>query len=320
MKKIFSISVIFISIAILQGCGPKTFAVKNSELSTAPYHLKDKTSNETLSVKAVQTAGKRPFSFGKLKINLELNGEPVEPIKYLEYNVLNELADKGIQIESAKGSENVLSVTQFYIRNHRTNGYTPFITFSNFKGTLAHAGGTETIAAYVKRGKVPVWSFNEVIEPTLNEPLALISKEVAAKINQIIFGYRISDQQVKDLVADIHSNADEKDTYLKVYELGFGNNQSAIKDLVEMTKSDEEYVRLAAISSLGILKAESHIDLLWSIYQDSKIWQDRAMALKALGDISSEPALSKLKQAQTETKQENEKAIKWFAEVFDLYL
>ena len=46
-----------------------------------------------------------------------------------------------------------------------------------------------------------MWSFDEIIEPTFNEPLNLLTKELAAKINQRVFMLAASDKQVTDLVA-----------------------------------------------------------------------------------------------------------------------
>lgn len=306
---------------ILQGCGPKTFTVKNSTLETEAYTTSTSSSDiNDIAFKSSKTAAHKPFSNGKLAINLHIDGAPVEPVAYLRNNVIKELNSKGVDINDHVNSETILNIEQFYLRNHRTNGYTPFITFGNFKGDLIYANETYPISAFVKRGKVPVWSFNEVIEPTLNEPLALISKEVAAKINRVVFKRQISDAQVDALVADIEANAEDKKSFLKVYELGFGNNNRAIKSLTAFSRYDEEYIRLAAISSLGILQDESQIDYLWSIFETGSSWQDRAMALKALGDINTAASRTKLLQAKPIINQDKERAINWFNEILELYL
>lgn len=313
--------VLVLGFIMLQGCGPKTYVVKNSELETEAFATSNSPANiDDIAFKSLKTAGQKPFSNGKLPINLNIDGAPVDPVAYLRNNVIKELNDKGIEVNGEVSSETSLNIKQFYLRNHRTNGYTPFITFGNFEGNLVYAGQTYPISAFVKRGKVPVWSFNEVIEPTFNEPLALISKEVAAKINRIIFNRQISDDQVDALVADIKANSKDKKAYLKVYELGFGNNEKANASLVEFTRHDEEYIRLAAISSLGVMQDESQMEHLWTIFETAKTWQDRAMALKALGDINTAASLDKLEQAKPIINQDKKRAILWFNEILDLYL
>lgn len=310
-----------LSVLLLQGCGPKTFEVKNSDLYATPFSIQDASSSKnSLAFNSQESAGSKSFSHGRLAVNLNLDGNPVEPKEYLQHNVLQELKAKGIDVSEDATSESVLNIEQFYIRNHRTNGYTPFITFSTFKGSLNFNNQSHDIAVFVKRGKVPVWSFNEVLEPTYNEPLALTSKEVAAKINRVMFGQRISDEQVNELVNKIDANPKDKKSYLLVYELGFGNNNAAINHLVEFSKYEEEYIRLAAISALGTLQADSQVDHLWSIYNDSTSWQDRAMALKALGDIGTAASMDKLDVAKSNISNEKKKAKTWFNEILDLYL
>lgn len=75
---------------------------------------------------------------------------------------------------------------------------------------------------------------------------------------------------------------------MDVYQLGFSNNKLAIPELVKLTKHSSEYIRLAAISSLGIMRAVDQFDLLVRLYQNKGgLWQDRAMALKAIGDLGT---------------------------------
>jgi HEAT repeat protein len=77
-------------------------------------------------------------------------------------------------------------------------------------------------------------------------------------------------------------------SFLDVYALGFTNNRRALPKLVELTKDADEYVRLAAISSLGTMGAVEQYGLLKSIYESKDaIWQDRAMAMKSIGDLNT---------------------------------
>ena len=78
-----------------------------------------------------------------------------------------------------------MSIKRLHIQNARVSGFSPFITFTSVRADLMTPRGSQRITAYIKRGKVPVWSFDEVIEPTYNEPLGLLTKELAAKIRDV---------------------------------------------------------------------------------------------------------------------------------------
>ena len=140
------------------------------------------------------------------------------------------------------------------MQNMRTNAYTPFITLTYISADVETAGGTKRIGTFVTRGKTPVWSFEEIIEPTFNQPLSLGVQEFASKIANFAYGFRASDETVKSLTAKING-ARTPNTFLDVYALGFTNNPAAIDTLVGLAKDEQEYVRQAAISSLGNIGA-----------------------------------------------------------------
>jgi hypothetical protein len=73
-----------------------------------------------------------------------------------------------------------------------------------------------------------------------------------------------------------------------VYELGFGNNARAIRQLVSLSTSTDGDVVRAAMSSLGVLRANQHLDLLVKEAESTENdWEDRAVALKAIGDLGT---------------------------------
>ncbi len=110
------------------------------------------------------------------------------------------------------------------------------------------------------RRKVPVWSFNEVIDPTYNDPLHLVAKELAAKLGRLLFDARLSDEQIDQLIARTTGPAANS---LDVYDLGFSNNAHAVTQLVTLCSAGREGdVVRAAMSSLGVLRASEHLDLL----------------------------------------------------------
>ena len=227
---------------------------------------------------------------------------------------------RGVPTKVVDAGDIVIDVNKLEIRNHRTNGFTPFISLTMLSTDVSLNGQTKRISAYIKRGKVPVWSFDEIVEPTLNEPLDLLVKEFSAKLSNKVYGTKISDKEVNVLIDKIDNNLGNGSTYIDVYQLGFGNNQSAVPALVNYTGNESEYIRLAAISSLGILQAEEHIGLLKSIYTNAETWSDRAMAVKAIGDIGTPEALEFLKEAKVDLASKNSKEQSWTKEIIGLYL
>ena len=90
---------------------------------------------------------------------------------------------------------------------------------------------------------------------------------------------------------------------------------------MQLTQHADEYVRLAAISGLGTLGAKDQFTLLRGIYDRREaIWQDRAMALKSIGDLGTPE--SRALMAEELKRWESAKADKeatWTAQVIRLY-
>lgn len=318
MKKL----ILLASFILIQGCAPTSYLVKTPTPSTIGYKNVDITSSKSLVVNDNRAKEEKTFSSGVLNAELKVNGAPIDPIDYLKKNTELELLSRGIPVNIDSSDSLDIDVQTFKMVNHRSNGFSPFVTFTYLKADVNVGDQKESISVFIRRGKVPVWSFDEIIEPTLNEPLSLLVKELTAKINSIVFKQSISDADVEALVQKIKTktktNGKDKASYLDIYQLGFGNNQSAIPYLKELTSSKSEYKRQAAISSLGILKAVDDIRFLKSIYTDGNSWTDKAMALKAIGDLGTEDAIAFLKQEQVAFANEHKK--NWVNELVNLYL
>jgi HEAT repeat protein len=225
---------------------------------------------------------------GRIRMELtSADNKPFDPVPWLASQTVKELAARGVpvQLVTDQASASTVAVRLLQIENRRVSGFSPFETFTSLKADVTSPKGTQRVAAFIMRGKVPVWSFDEVIDPTYNDPLDLVAKELAAKLNQILFGARVSDAQVDELIAKTNGATV---SFRDVYELGFGNNARAIPQLVTLSASQDGYVMRAAISSLGILRADQHFDLLVKQAENAKgSWEDRAIALKAIGDLGT---------------------------------
>lgn len=322
MKKSLPLGLGGVLVALLiQGCAPSSYKVNAPSASEYVYAGAETAAPLELNVKDARAENEKTFSYGILKANLMMNNKLIEPITYISEYTTKELQARGIDAQATDNANVNVSINKLYIRNHRSNGFSPFVTFSLLSADVTTPTGKERVGIFIKRGKVPVWSFDEVIEPTFNEPLSLLVKELAAKINGLTVKQAISNDQVAKLVAEINAQPAPANAYLKVYQLGFGNNKTAIKSLVELSKNADEYVRLAAISSLGILKANSELDYLKGIYTSSSLWQDRGMALKAICDIGTPEALAFAKQAKADLNKpgKDKDDIAWTNEILNLY-
>ncbi len=315
IKKTLLLSAVLLG---LQACAPSAYNIDKPEPSTISY-ANPAESQESLHLIDSRPELEKMFSYGVLKAELLDNKTPVEPIEFLQKHTQAELKARNINAQLAAQGKNI-HINKFVVRNHRTNAYTPFITFTMLSADIMSDEGSKRIALFIKRGKTPVWSFDEIIEPTFNQPLDLAIKEFVAKLNNHLFHQAMTDEEVQALIARIN-NADDADTaYQDVYQLGFSNNPLALDTLLELTNNDDEYIRLAAISGLGTIKAESSLERLKEIYATADIWQDKAMALKSIGDIGTDEARNFLVVASNELQSANDKERLWSQEVIDLYL
>jgi hypothetical protein len=206
------------------------------------------------------------------------------------------------------------------MQNYRKNGYTAYFTSTFISADLVTPSLKKRLGVFVRRGKLPMWSFDEVVEPTMNQPLSLAVKEFATKLANALYGYRAPDATVRELLARIERGRDDA-TYLDVYQLGFTNNPLAVETLAKLARDDSEYVRIAAISSLGTLRATSQLALLRGLHADRDVlWQERAMALKSIGDLDVPEGNAFLRSEQDRLAPQNDTGSLWWKQVLALYL
>ena len=130
-----------------------------------------------------RAATDKKFSYGVLNAGLMLDGKEVNPIEFLKKNVPAELSARGVPVSVIDISVDINKVT---MKNHRTNAYTPFITFTMLSADVKMPEGNKKIAVYIKRGKVPVWSFDEIIEPTLPSQPKSVETSCGFKVSPVI--------------------------------------------------------------------------------------------------------------------------------------
>jgi len=273
----------------LTACAPPNYNVRAPAPSGLKYVVGGAAPEKSFSVLDERRADGKVFSSGILPAELKIDGTPIDPVPFFSAQLQAELASRGLptKISNASSTPPAIHLKDYRMENMRTNAYTPFISLTYVSADVETGDGTKRIGAFVTRGKTPVWSFEEIVEPTLNQPLGLGIQEFASKFANAVYGFRASDETVKELVAKVNGTR-TPNTFLDVYALGFTNNPSALDTLIGLTKDSQEYVRQAAIASLGNLGATTQFGLLKSIYQDQSVaWQDRCIALKSIADFGT---------------------------------
>lgn len=317
---------VVVSVFVLSGCAINMkVPVKDPAPSPVAYTKTGAVTPVSLSFKDDQSPeDKGRVLSGLIPMQMVYKDAAFDAVPWVAQQTAKEMTARGLPVTLAadgKGSTSVL-IKRIHIENHRVNGFSPFVTFTSLRADVMTDRGPQRVTSYVKRGKVPVWSFDEIIDPTFNDPLGVLTKEFAAKLNQQLFRQAISDDQVKALISQIQRDGGKSDdAYLDVYQLGFGNNPSAVPELVKLSSHANEYVRLAAVSSLGILRATNQMGFLVARYEGADfIWQDRAMALKAIGDMGTPESRAYLQKQKARMEGRTDKEALWTKEIINLYL
>jgi hypothetical protein len=322
-KAIKSIAAICIAAAALAGCATNMkVPIKDPVTSSVAYAPGGAPASVNLTFVDEQTGIDKtmPMS-GTLRMFVMYQDKPLEPVSWIAQQTVREMKARGLPVNLTADGGTTVAIKRMHIENYRVNAYSPFITFTTLSADVETPQGTKRIVVYVKRGKVPVWGWDEVIDPTFNDSLSVIAKEFAAKLNQILFGQVVSDDKVRAMIASIEKDGSKRgDLFMDVYQLGFSNNPVAVPALVKLASHSDEYVRLAALSSLGILKAQDQLQFLELRAASGGLWQERGMAMKAIGDIGTPEAMAFLAQQKAKFSGGTDKEARWSEDVVALYL
>jgi hypothetical protein len=254
-------------------------------------------------------------------IFLENNKKSLEAYDFISDGIKKELHARKLPINFDDTSKESLILKKFEIFTHRSSGFSPIVTISMLKVTANIGNEEKVFASVIKRGKVPIWSPDEIINPCFNEPIMLMIKEIVAKINKAYFNYKLSDEKVAEIVSKIENGIKTKDNlnYINMYELGFSNNSKALDEVKLYNNSSDEYLRLSSIAVLGLLGGEKEFSYLTNIYRTAKLWQDRAMALKAIADIGTEETKKFIERENNLWQTQDTKEGKWNNMILKLY-
>ncbi len=297
-------------ISLGTGC-TKRFNISLPTASSIKYE-EPKETKGGISIDDARSPEDKALSVGTLNaqlINLE------DELQWLAKGIEDELKARGVNasVTKGQGSPYQLTVKKFRIRNRRSSGFSPYLTFTTLAMDLKTEYGTKRVTAYFKNGKVPVVAFREVEDPCYNEPLSHIVKEIASKINTVLYKYKAPDSKVDEL-SQIINGVFDKQTYHKVLELGYTNNPKAVPTLVKLTEHSDSMMRATALSALGTLNAVDQLPLLIKHYQSTDN-TEQFMALKAIGDLQDPKAKEFLRSVMNSPDYSNQ----MIKEVVDMY-
>lgn len=257
----------------------------------------------------------RPESERKLAkggIPVEITGVG-EGLAFLGEELAKELKARGIDAGvGAPGAADpdslLIEVDRFYIRHHRVSGFSPWVTFTNFRAKVVFQGRRQTVTAYFSAGKVPMWSMSEIVEPTYNYPMSIVIKEIVTKLNRLYFRRTPPADVVRRKIDEIgkEPNLDA------IMDLAFLGSSEALPRLESLVKtSTSGNVVTYALDAIGIIGDPKSFPFLRDFREASRS-KGLLFALKAIGDLGTPEALAFVRAQQTEGD-ENLK------EIVDLY-
>lgn len=312
-------------LTLLSGCA-LTYTIKEPVLSSVDYGRQDITP-VTLTIIDKRTGLDSDFVVGRLGLAANLSKVPVtlenvgDPIGYFAQQLGKELSNRKIPVncvvEKTAAEGLILEIYRYQIVNRRATGFSPWEACHIFYGTIIKEGQKTPIKAFFYNGKTPVWSMNEIEEPCFNIPISIIIKDVASKINRVIFNYSAPDEKIDRLTAEINSEVgkDDNGPFWKVLELGYTNNPKAMEPLKKYAQMNYEFFRSCALSAIGTLGANGQIEFLKQQYREEG-YNNRYMAIKAIGDIGTPEALQFIQSLKKDASYGREAGIKYCVDLY----
>jgi len=259
---------------------------------------------------------------GLQRVDLTL-GNVDDPVAWLAKSIVNEFSARGVPLQlaaqaNAKPADLTLTIKKYQLINHRASGFSAWESYNIFLGQVTMGSKSCTIPSFFFNSKIPVWSMDEVQKPCISDPMAVVVKDVVSKINQCVFGYGVSNDDLQKLTAAALSTvkADSPTACFPLIDLGSTNNPSAMSTLKTFAGHGDSFVHNCAVSAIGTLGAQNEFAFLEDRFHYFAA-NDRVMPLKAIGDIGGSRAQSFLRQVQTDKLYREENGVRYCT---DLYL
>ena len=258
---------------------------------------------------------------GLQRVDLSLENVD-DPVVWLSKGLVKELNARGVPIQlaskdSAESADLTLTIRKYQLINHRASGFSAWESYNVFLGQLTVGSKSCTIPSFFFNSKIPVWSMDEIQKPCVSDPMSVLVKDVASKINLCAFNYGASDAGVEKLAAAAASavSADSTKACFPLTDLGGSNNPAAMATLKKYAEHSDSYVHNCAVSALGTLGAQEQFDFLRGRFSGFA-GNDKVMPLKAIGDIGSSQAQDFLRQVQGSKLYNDENSVKYCTDVY----
>lgn len=320
-RSFFQLVVCVSTFLTISGCSLK-YAVEDPPAPAFTYQNVDK---KPIVMKVLDQRDTVKYMVGISGLQrIELALENVDdPVAWLSKGLVKEFNARGVPLQlavkdSATPVDLTLTVKKYQLINHRASGFSAWESYNVFLGQVTMGNKSCTIPSFFFNSKIPVWSMDEIQKPCVSDPMAVIVKDVAAKINQCAFNYVASDADVQRLAAAVTSavTADSKTACFPLTDLGSTNNPAAMPTLKKFAEHDDSFVHNCAVSAIGTLGAQEQFAFLEGRFNYFAA-NDRVTPLKAIGDIGSSRALDFLRQVQSSKLYNEENGVRYCT---DLYL
>jgi hypothetical protein len=277
---------LILGVGILSGC---TITVPLATPAPSAFQYAERREEPIqVVVKDVRPGTERALSRGRISVDIIVAGED---LAFLRDALVAEMKARGINaVAEAAGGSNVLTleVDRFYFRNRRVSGFSPWITFTNFRARVSYQGHAEVVTSYFHAGKVPMWSVDEVFEPTYNYPWRVVVREVVTKLNRLYFHMAPPAGVVTEHVRALEGEV-SLDTILDAAFLGSPEVLPPLESLVKTSSSGN--VVVYSLDGMGIIGDAKSFPFLRDFYATSRE-RGQLFSLKAIGDLGTPEALS----------------------------
>ncbi len=215
----------------LAGC---TLTVPLAKPTPSPFQYVERREEPIpVVVKDTRPAVERKLSKGKLPVEITGVGED---LAFLCDALVAELKARGINAVAGTVSDAnalLLDVDRFYFRHHRISGFSPWVTFTNFRAKATYHGRPETVTSYFYAAKIPMWTMTEVFEPTYNYPWSVVVREVVTKLNRFYFRTGPPAEAVQQKAGALVAQTKLED----ILDLGFLGSSEGLPTLESLVKT-----------------------------------------------------------------------------------
>jgi uncharacterized lipoprotein YajG len=139
------------SLVLLSGCAVNMqVPIKDPTLSTVAYNKTGSLTPVGLTFKDEQTAtDKAKFLTGTIPMQMVYQDKPFDAVPWITQHTMKEMVQRGLPVSLAAEGANSTSVLikRIHIENHRTSGFSPFVTLTSFRADVMTARGTQLLIA-----------------------------------------------------------------------------------------------------------------------------------------------------------------------------